>query len=149
MRSGSGSHQPASLPLAGDGPAHCWLALLCYSLSPLFSESASSALDEHFLKESSLSLSFFFLSLAIPRFGLLSHVSSLRLPSGHSGLVRTLNNAAGASLFSPCLLKANVSIGATSPLGAAVRRIICEFYLFFSFQLCCPVRFQKFPQTHY
>ena len=33
----------------------------------------------------------FFLSLAILQFGLLSHVSSLRLSSGHSGLVLTLN----------------------------------------------------------
>ena len=40
----------------------------------------------------SLSLSLF-LSLAIPQFGLLSHVSSLRLPSGHSGPVLTLSNA--------------------------------------------------------
>ena len=40
--------------------------------------------------ESSLSLSFFF-SLAIPQFGLLSHVSSLRLSSGHSGLAVTLS----------------------------------------------------------
>ena len=32
-----------------------------------------------------------FLSLAIPQFGLLSHISSLRLSSGHSGLVLTLS----------------------------------------------------------
>ena len=51
----------------------------------------------------SLSL-FFFLSLALPQFGLLSHVNSLRLPSGHSGSVLALSNAAGASLFSPQLL---------------------------------------------
>ena len=36
-------------------------------------------------------LPLFFLSLAIPQFGLLSHVSSLRLSSGHSGPVLTLS----------------------------------------------------------
>ena len=58
----------------GDGPVHSRLPLLWY-LS--------------FSWESSLSL--FFLSLAIPQFGLLSHVSSLRLSSGHAGLVLTLS----------------------------------------------------------
>ena len=48
------------------------------------------ALGKRFSWESSLSLSFFF-SLAIPQFGLLSHVSFLRLSSGHSGLVITLS----------------------------------------------------------
>ena len=38
-----------------------------------------------------LSLSLFSLSLAIPQFVLLCHVSSLRLFSGHSGLVLTLS----------------------------------------------------------
>ena len=71
-----------------------------------------------------------FLSLAIPQFGLLSHVSSLRLPSGHSGPVLTLSNAAHASLFSPSLPVADASIWATSLLGVAVRHIISGFYLF-------------------
>ena len=43
---------------------------------------------------------FFFFSLAIPQFGLPSHVSSLRLSSGHWGLILTLSNAARTSLFS-------------------------------------------------
>ena len=60
-----------------------------------FSLSLSLSLTSTFL---SLSL-----SLAIPQFGLLSQVSSLRLPSGHSGPVLTLSNAARASLFSPRL----------------------------------------------
>ena len=42
--------------------------------------------------------------VAIPKSGLLAQVSSLRLPSGHSGLVLTLSNAARASLPSPHLL---------------------------------------------
>ena len=40
----------------------------------------------------------------IPQSGLLAQVSSFRLPSGHSGPVLTLSNAARASLPSPCLL---------------------------------------------
>ena len=39
-------------------------------------------------------------------------------------------HAAPASLFSPHLLVADVSIWATSPLGVAVRHIICGSYLF-------------------
>ena len=60
----------------------------------------------------------------MPEFGLLSHISSLRLPSGHSGPVLTLSNAACASLFSPCLLVVVASA------GLAIRHIICGFYLF-------------------
>ena len=79
---------------------------------------------------------------------MLSHVSSLRLPSGHSCLVLTLSNAARASLFSPLLLVVDASVWATSPLGVAVRCIICGFYLFIYFSwLCCPLRFQNSPQT--
>ena len=76
---------------------------------------------------SSLFLSSFFLSLAIPWFGLIDQVNSLRLSSGHSGLVLTLSNAACASLLSPHLLVVDVSIWATSSLGVAVRHIICGF----------------------
>ena len=57
--------------------------------------SLGSSRQEHwsgFSRESSLSLSLiFFLFLAILQFGLLSHISSLRLSSGHSGLVLTLS----------------------------------------------------------
>ena len=38
LPSGSGCRLPASLPLAGCGPVCIWLALLWYSLSPLFCE---------------------------------------------------------------------------------------------------------------
>ena len=57
------------------------------------------------------------LVVVIPQSGLLSQVSSLRLPSGYSGLVLTLSNATRASLPSPGLLVANVGIYAASPLG--------------------------------
>ena len=69
-------------------------------------------------------LSLLSLSLAITLFALLFHISSLRLPSGHTCSVPTLNSAA------PTLLVADTSIWATSPLGVAVRHVICGFYLF-------------------
>ena len=59
--------------------------------------------------------------------GLLSQVSSLRLPLGHSGTVLTLGNAARASLSSPCLLVADASICAASLLGVTVGHVICGF----------------------
>ena len=47
-------------------------------------------------------------------------------------------------LVHPHLLVVDVSIWATSPLGVAVRCVICGFYLFmFSSWLCCPLRFQN------
>ena len=148
--SSSGCHPPTSLPPAGNGPVRSRLALLWYSLSPLFCEWAQQCLRLGLFAGIVLSLSLFFsLSLAIPQFGLLSHISSLRLSSGCSGPVFTLSNTARASLFSPHLLVAFASVWGTSPLGVAVRHVICGFYLFiFSSQLCCPLRFQKSPQTH-
>ena len=44
LPSASGCRPAASLPLVGDGLVLSWLALLWYSLSPLFCERASSAL---------------------------------------------------------------------------------------------------------
>ena len=55
--------------------------------------------------------------VAIPQSSLLAQVSSLRLPSGHSGLVLTLSNAACASLPSPSLLVAGAGVCADFPLG--------------------------------
>ena len=80
---------------------------------------------------------------------MLSHVSSLRLSSGHSGPVLSLSNVARASLFSLRLLVSDTYVWATSPLGVVVRHVICGFYLFiyFSSWLCCPLRFQNSPQT--
>ena len=63
------------------------LALLCYSLHPLLCERAGLCLRAFPGKV--LSLSLFSLWL-FPQFGLLSHISSLRLSSGHSGPVLTL-----------------------------------------------------------
>ena len=61
----------AILSLAGDGPVHSWLAVL----SPLVCERAWQCLN--------LGL---FSAVALPRSGLLSQVSFLRLPLGHSGM---------------------------------------------------------------
>ena len=89
---------------------------------------------------------FFFPSLAIPRFGFLSHVSSLRLPLGHSGLVLTLSNAACTSLFSPHLLVVDTSVWAISLLGIGVRHVICGFYLFIFFlPVMLPSEIPKLP----
>ena len=85
----------------------------------------------------------FFLSLWLSHsLGCYLTVSSLRLSSGHSDPVLTLSNAAHASLFSPCLLVADASVWATSPLGVAIRRIFCGVF-FFPSQLCCPLSFQN------
>ena len=73
----------------GGGACTLWLALLWYSLNPLFCELARLQVRlEPFTGKFSFFLS---LSLAIPQFGLVSQVSSLRLSSGHSGLVPTLS----------------------------------------------------------
>ena len=58
-----------------------------------------------------------FLVVAILQSGWLAQVSSLRLPSGHSGPVLTLSNAARASLPSPRLLVVDAGDCAASPLG--------------------------------
>ena len=73
----------------------------------------------------------FSLSLAFPQFKLLSHVGSLRLPSGHSGLVFTLSNASLSSPFRPLLLVADAGVWDTFLLAVAFRNVICGFYLFF------------------
>ena len=82
------------LPLAGDGRVHRRLALLwdC-SVLPLFCEWPA-------VCSGRLTFS---LSLVIPQFKLPSHVSSLRLPSRHSGLVLALSNAARSSITTPFL----------------------------------------------
>ena len=91
----------ACLPLClwwQEGPVRSWLALLWFC-SLLYSVSRPGCASELFTRKFSLSLSLsFFFSLASPQFGLLSHVSYLRLSSGHSGHPK---HAAHASLFSP------------------------------------------------
>ena len=115
------SPPPCLLPPARDGPVHRQLALLWNCSVPLFCEWPAVCSGRLI----------FSLSLAIPQFKLLSHVSSLRLLSGPSGPVLTLSNAACASPFSPDLLVVDVSIWGTFLLGVAFRHVICGFYLFF------------------
>ena len=90
----------------------------------------------------------FSLSFAVPQFKLVTHKSSLRLSSGHSGLVLTLSNAARSSPSHPHLLVADAGVRGTFLLGVTFRHVICGFYLFFPSQLGCPLRFKNFPQTH-
>ena len=89
----------------------------------------------------------FSLSFAVPQFKLVAHKSSLRLPSGHSGPVLTLSNAAGSSPFRPHLLVADAGVWGTFLLGVAFRHAICGVYLLFPSQSGCPPRFKNFPQT--
>ena len=73
--------------------------------------------------------------VAISQSGLLAQVSSLRLPSGHSGPVLTLSNAARTSLPSLCLLVVGAGICAASLLGGNYRWArdlwVLIIYLFF------------------
>ena len=91
----------------------------------------------------SLSLS---LSLSLFRFGLQSHISSLRLSSGHSSLLLSLrtNDAAHASLPSPHSLVVNTSLCAISlfPLVIAVRGVFCFCFCFFFLLVMLPSDFK-------
>ena len=144
---------PASLPLVGG-----WTGLKPASSPLVIAQSfilwAGQAMPYSFSLESSLSLSVFFfffllslslfffsfslsLSLAIPQFGLLSHVSSLRWSSGHSGQVLTL-------------MLADVSNWATSPQGVEVRHEFCVCVcvcVCFPLLVMLPSEIPKLPQT--
>ena len=101
---------PSPLPPAGGEPVCSRLALLWdRSVLPLFCNQAGSVFRP---------VDFLSLSLATPQFKLLSHVSSLQLPSGLSGVVLTLSNAAGSSLCSPHLLVVDVGILGTFFAGS-------------------------------
>ena len=86
----------------------------------------------------------FSLSSAVPQFKLVSHKISLRLPSGHSGPVLTLSNAARSSPFLPHLLVADVGVWGTFLLGVAFRCVICGLYLFF-LPVRLPSEIRKLP----
>ena len=88
---------PSPLPPAsgGAGPVRSLRALLWTCSDPLFCERPAVCLGRLI----------FSLSLDIPQFKLVTHKSSLRLPSGQSGPVLALSNAAcSSSLFRPHLL---------------------------------------------
>ena len=86
--------------LWGEQPVCSWLAFFRCLLNSLFCEWARLHLRlELYMGRFSFSLFlFFFSSLVIPQFGLLSHVNSLRLFSGLSGPVLTLS----MQLVPPC-----------------------------------------------
>ena len=91
----------------------------------------------------------FFLSLVIPQFGLLSHISSLRLFSGHSFLVLTLStdDAAPASLSSPHSLMSDARVWATCPLAVVVRVYsVFVFFFFFSLPVMLPSEIPNSPK---
>ena len=121
---------PSPLPpvSSGAGPVRSLRALLWICSVPLFCEQLAVCSGQLI----------FSLSFAVPQFKLVSHKSSLRLSSGHSGPVLTLSNDALASLFHPHLLVADAGVWGTFLLGVAFRHVICGFYLLFSSQSGCP-----------
>ena len=69
----------------------------------------------------------FLVSLAVPRFGLLAHINSLRLSSGHSGLVFALRtNGAALPAQLPRAGGGRKCLGFST--GSAVRRICYDFF---------------------
>ena len=122
----------AHLPLCLQGRSalnDSQLALLWNSLghNPLFSECAGVTMQ---LWKLSRERSFLFLvSLSIPQFGLLCHIRSLRLSSGHSNPVLPLrtDDATYTSLPSPHLLVVDVNLWAASLLAFVVRCKFCFF----------------------
>ena len=138
----------------GEGPVHSRLALLWYSLNALFCEQTMLCFRAFSGKIISLSLSlfffFFFLLWLFPQFGSVSPVSSLRLSSGHSGLVPTL----WVKPTPPCSAPAHCWQTPVSclplrwELRLAAWSVGSFFFFFFSSRLCCPLRFQNSPQTY-
>ena len=145
LPSSSGCCPPGSLPLVEGRGLYAASQLSFGVCSILCSVSRPGWALEPFMGK----FSFFSLSLAIPQFGLLSHVSSLRLSSGHSGLVLTLSTdyAAHASLSSTCLLVEDPSVWGTSLL-AAIRHVFCVVVVvfFFSSPGCVALWDSKTPQ---
>ena len=94
----------------------------------------------------------FLFSLVIPRFGVLSHVSSLRLSSGHLGPVLTLRTSDAACAFHPALLAGagckSLGYFSAGSCGYACILCVCVCVCVFSSWLCCSLRFQNSPQTH-
>ena len=107
---------PAS---GGAGPVRSLRALLWTCSDPLFCEQPAVCSGQLI----------FSLSLAIPQFKLVTHKSSLRLSSGHSGLVLTLSNAACFSLFRHHLLVADAGVWGTLLLGVAFRHNLCGLFI--------------------
>ena len=97
---------------------------------------------------------FSFVYPVFPWFGMLCHVSPLRVSSGHSTLVLTLTDkATHASPPSPYSLGVDMSLWAASQLVIAIQHEICgdfflSFFLFFFFFVMLPSEIPKFPHWH-
>ena len=128
------SPPPCLLPPTRDGPARSRLALLWNCSVPSFCKQLAVSSD----------CLIFSLSLAIPQFKLLSHVSSLRLPSGHLGPVLNLSNTACSSPFCPHVLVADVGVWSTFLLGVCFRHVICGSCFFF-LPVRLPSEIRKLP----
>ena len=133
---------PASLPLAGGRALFAAGSLSCGICSILYSVSGPGCTLEPFTGK----FFFFSLSLAIPQFGLLSHVSSLIV-------LRAFRPSPYPKDWwcSPCL-PVQLLLTSGSSLAIVVRCVffflIFYFFLFFVFShLCCPLRFQNSPQN--
>ena len=129
-----------SLCLQGGAINPIWLALLWYLLRwvPLFCEHVRGhcTVLEPSCGEGPL---FFFVSLLFLQIGLLCHISSLRLSSGHSNMVLTLRTCHVAHL-----LWADASVWFASLLVIAVQHRFCGlFFCLFVFQVCCSLSFQS------
>ena len=124
----SHSHLTAS----GEGRSYRAAHLLSSFIFPiLFSVSAC-------IRDFQVKGPFFFFRLSgDPIVCVLSHISSLRLSSGHSGLVPTLrtDDVPHTSLPSPHCLVNDTNIWATCPLAVAVRCAFCVFVIVFLFFL--------------
>ena len=131
----------ASLPLClswVDGLVSSWLVLLWYSPSPLLCEQAMLCLRlEPFMGK----FFFFFSSLAIPQFWLLSHVSSLRLSSGHSGPILTLS----MQPTPPCSAPARWWQTRVSGLLLCWEYSVCLFVCLFFLPVMLPSEIGKLP----
>ena len=112
----------------GEGPVCSQLALLWCSRNPLFCEQTGLFIRLVFLRGSSLSPSFFFFSLC------LSHSLGCCLTLLSQIVLRVFRpgpypkHATRASLPGPCLLVADKSAWATSPLGLMVRHVFCGLF---------------------
>ena len=126
---------PSSLPpVSGRAGPVCSLRALLWTCSvPLFCEWPAMCLGRLI----------FSLSFAVLQFKLVTHKSSLRWSSGHSGPVLTLSNASRSSPFRPhpLLLVVDAGVWGTFMLGVAFRHVICGFYLLFPSQSGCLLRF--------
>ena len=90
-----------------------------------------------------------FCVVAIPQSGLLTQVSSLWLPSEHSGPILRKQCSRHLPAQPPLASGRCRRLRCFSARGVTVGLVICGFKLFiyFSSRLCCPLCFQGSPQT--